>query len=651
MTMATYFRANFGTFGRMVGLGALYFLFGKLSFSMSVSHGIVTLVVFASEGIALAALILGGSKLWPGVFLGQFLLALSGGLPLGLALGISSINSLEAILGAMLFHRMGLRTGLDRMTDIAGLLLLIALVLQPFSAALGTFLLRIGGSLSAADHGRAFLSWWFGNLMGQFLFTPFLLVWSRSGLLTFKRLGPALAGGFGTLAASLFVFGIIGSGLHNASLVYAVLSPLLVGIAMVLGAPGATLSVLVVSGVAIAATHMGMGPFAALKGAETWIDLNVFLVGSCLTSLLVATLFAERKRSELRAQRLADANLIGVVIFKLGGRMSDANDAFLNLVGRTRQELAEGKLSWATLRSPEFESTRLAAVDALRIQGTSAPVEAEVLHASGRKIPVLVGATMFQDDSGEGVAFVLDLSVSKEQDRLKSEFVSLVSHELRTPLTSILGSLGLLRGRVLGELSEPIAEVVEIAHRNTELLVGVVNDILDLDKLSSGKMEFHLDPTDLVKVVQRALEDHRAYAEALGISLEFREKPEAAWAQVDVQRTLQILGNLLSNASKFSPPGETVTVDLHVGSQRIQLDVTNKGPGIPEAFQPRIFEPFTQADTSDAGKPKGTGLGLSIAKSMVERMGGQIGFVSVPGRGTTFTIEWPRLRIQPPSLS
>lgn len=214
---------------------------------------------------------------------------------------------------------------------------------------------------------------------------------------------------------------------------------------------------------------------------------------------------------------------------------------------------------------------------------------------------MLVGAALFQDDSTEGVAFVLDLSHAREQDRLRSEFVSLVSHELRTPLTSILGSLGLLRGGALGALAPPVAETLEIAHRNTERLVEVVNDILDLDKLSSGKMEFHLESINLVQVVRRDLEDNQAYARALSVSLELRESPEEALVRVDPQRTSQILANLLSNASKFSPPGETRIVEV-----------------------------------------RGTGLDLSIVKSMVERMGGRIWFVSKAGLGTTFSIEWPR---------
>lgn len=641
MDVAASLPARLGTLGRILVLAGLYYGFGKLSFSLSVTHGIVTLVVFASEGIALGALILGGARLWPGVFLGQYVLALSGGLSPALALGISVVNSVEAVLGAHLYRRLGLGPKLERMSDVAGLLLLIALVLQPFSAALGTTLLRAAGRIPGAGHGGAFLSWWFGNLMGQFLFTPFLLSWSVPGILKGRRLGHHVAMAAGTLLASLSVFGCLGPGLHNASLVYAVLSPLMVAIAILLGPPGATLSVLVVTATVLVATHRGLGPFAALKGLETWIDLNVFLVGTCLTSLFVAALFAERKRSEGRAQRLADANLIGVILFRLDGLITGANDAFLRLVGRDRETLEGGHLSWAALTPPGDRDAEAPALEELRIRGASTPYETEVLHARGARIPVLVGAALFEDDPGEGVAFVLDLTAAKEQDRLKSQFVSLVSHELRTPLTSILGSLGLLRGGALGELARPVMDILEIAHRNTERLVDVVNDILDLEKLTAGQLDFHFESVDLVAVVRRALEDNRAYAGALGIALELREVPEAAPARLDVRRTLQVLANLLSNASKFSPAGSTVTVDVRLGPRAQRVDVIDRGPGIPEAFQKRIFQPFTQAETTDALRPRGTGLGLSIAKSMVERMGGRIGFVSEAGHGTTFSIELP----------
>ncbi len=654
MNVAIRARARLGYAGQVMVLAVLYFLLGKLSFSLSVTHGIVTLVVFASEGVALGALILGGTNLWPGVFLGQFFLALSGGLPPWVALGISGINGAEAVLGATLFRRWGLDPRLERMSDVAALLMLITFLLQPFSAALGTTLLRMGGHLPSSSHGLAALSWWFGNLLGQFIFTPLLLTWFAPGQPTPPSLGRNLGGATLTLLVSVVVFGGFGPGLHNGSLIYAVFSPLLVAIAVQQGMPGATLSVLLVSAVVVVATHSGLGPFAARQGSENWIDLNLFLVGACLTSLFVAAIFAERARSEARAQRLADANLIGVAFFDGEDWISGANEAFLHLIGRPRKGLDRGELSWASVLPPKAAAARASRLADLREGKAPAPYESEVLHQNGTRIPVLLGTTLFQDGSGEGVAFVLDLSAAREQDRLKSEFVTLVSHELRTPLTSLLGSLGLLRGGAMGPLPKAVNDALDIAYRNTERLAAVVNDIVDLEKLSVGSMEFRIEPADLVQVVRRALEENQAYGRILGVSLDMGEAPEKAMVLCDVHRTLQVLANLLSNAVKFSPSGAAVVVHLRPREARVQVDVDDQGMGIPKPFQARLFQPFTQGKGTDARKPKGAGLGLSIAKSMVERMGGQIWFTSQEGRGSTFSFDLPTPGNggpAPPSLS
>jgi signal transduction histidine kinase len=233
------------------------------------------------------------------------------------------------------------------------------------------------------------------------------------------------------------------------------------------------------------------------------------------------------------------------------------------------------------------------------------------------------------------------------QERLKSEFISTVSHELRTPLTSIRGALGLLEGGVAGPLPPPVAEMVGIAHKNSERLIRLVNDILDLEKLDAGRMELHLAPMELAPLLVQAVQAHQGYADAYGVKLEAALEAPGAWARVDADRLAQVLANLLSNAIKFSPRGERVTLRLtrQDGAPRIQVE--DRGPGIPEAFQGRIFQRFAQADGSDARQRGGSGLGLSIARSLAERMGGRLAFITGPGRGTIFWLELPECPREP----
>ncbi|KFA91359.1 ATP-binding protein [Archangium violaceum] len=229
----------------------------------------------------------------------------------------------------------------------------------------------------------------------------------------------------------------------------------------------------------------------------------------------------------------------------------------------------------------------------------------------------------------------------RQMERMKSEFVSTVSHELRTPLTSIRGSLGLLEGGVLGELPSQAQDMVRIARTNTERLIRLINDILDLEKMESGKLDFHLEPLELGALLAQAVEAHQGYAGECGARLELVVEASGARVMADGDRFLQVLANLLSNALKFSPRGERVTLRLERVGSRLRVSVEDRGPGIPESFRARIFEKFAQADGSDTRRKGGTGLGLSIARALVERMGGTLDFVTTEGTGTTFRVELP----------
>lgn len=229
----------------------------------------------------------------------------------------------------------------------------------------------------------------------------------------------------------------------------------------------------------------------------------------------------------------------------------------------------------------------------------------------------------------------------KKLDQLKSEFLSTVSHELRTPLTSIRGSLALIVGGVVGELPASVRPLVEIAHKNSERLILLVNDILDMEKIEAGKMDFHSRPTALQPLLKQALEGNHAYAEQFNVTYELESELPEVMVNVDANRLMQVFANLLSNAAKFSQPGGKVLVAIERMDQRIRVAVKDNGPGISDEFKDRIFQKFAQADSSDTRKKGGTGLGLSITRAIVEQMGGSIGFESAPNVLTTFFVEFP----------
>lgn len=234
------------------------------------------------------------------------------------------------------------------------------------------------------------------------------------------------------------------------------------------------------------------------------------------------------------------------------------------------------------------------------------------------------------------LAIVRDVTEREKADLMKNEFVSTVSHELRTPLTSIHASLGLILGGAAGELPSRLKELMGIAYGNSEQLVNLINDVLSIEKLESGKMELNLSVMELIPLVEHAIEANSAYAEQFGTKIILGSVLPDVEVNVDSDRLMQVFANLLSNAAKFSPPNDVILVSVTQLNEMIRIAIKDNGSGIPNSFRERIFQKFAQADSSDARQKNGTGLGLSIAKAIVEMHGGQIGFETELNTGTTF---------------
>lgn len=234
-------------------------------------------------------------------------------------------------------------------------------------------------------------------------------------------------------------------------------------------------------------------------------------------------------------------------------------------------------------------------------------------------------------------------SGAKKIDRIKKEFVSTVSHELRTPLTAIYGSIKIIASGKLGDIPTKAKETLDIALRNSERLTLLVNDILDVEKLESGKMEFDLKPQKVLKLVNESIEANSHYGDKYQVYYSLNPSSVSAIINVDANRFMQIMNNLLSNAAKFSPENSTVDITVTKQNKYVRITVTNKGHGIEEKFRPLIFQKFSQSDSTDTRHSGGTGLGLAISKELVERMGGIIEFTTSVGSGSSFYFDLPEV--------
>lgn len=277
--------------------------------------------------------------------------------------------------------------------------------------------------------------------------------------------------------------------------------------------------------------------------------------------------------------------------------------------------------------------------------GHAAGFECEVdgLRADGSSVPLALGLSEMR--LGERLLYigiVHDITERKRIERLQSEFISTASHELRTPLTSILASLKLI-AHGTEALPAVSSRLIQLAYRNSERLKRLVDDILDVERLGSGQVKLECAPITLHELVARYLEASAADAASLqvGLSLEAAAATDHLVVHADGERIHQVLGNLVGNAVKFSPPGAIVRLRIQEQHGWVRVEIEDSGVGIDPAFHGRIFERFARADNSNTRSKGGTGLGLHISKALVERHGGRIDFRSEPGKGSTFWFELP----------
>jgi PAS domain S-box-containing protein len=270
-------------------------------------------------------------------------------------------------------------------------------------------------------------------------------------------------------------------------------------------------------------------------------------------------------------------------------------------------------------------------VTGIRKNGQVFPIELAISESISR------GETIF-------IGIVRDITERKRLDQLKSEFVSTVSHELRTPLTSIHGSLKLIQAGAVGEVPDSAQKLIHIAQKNSERLIALINDLLNVEKLKAGKLVLKLEEVNLYKLLQNAVLENQGFASNYQVEFILQEATAFVFVHADPQRLYQVLTNLLSNAAKFSNRSKTVNVRMLLDETKVTVEIQDYGRGISKEFRDDIFKPFSQANNGNTRQHGGTGLGLHISKALIEQMHGEIGFTTEESKGSIFWITLPLLK-------
>ena len=379
-----------------------------------------------------------------------------------------------------------------------------------------------------------------------------------------------------------------------------------------------------------------------------WRKVDGSIGGTIMFSEVVTSSVRARQalsESEARMRGILEAAVDAVVAVSDTGLIESFNPAAVLMFGYSEYEVIGRPMLLLLARKYHgvFEPMFGPA------DGTGSPfavlgetMEIEAMRSDGYEFPAEISISRVRLVKGSIFSVLIrDTTERRKVERMKNEFISTINHELRTPLTSIHGSLGLVMGGAVGEVSEQALSLISMAYRNSRQLNNLINDILDIEKIEAGALDYRFEPVDMGSVVAECVENSQSFATVHNTSIRLGEIPRKALVYGEKVRLGQVMMNLLSNAAKFTRDGTEVQVDVHVGETTVTVFVRDHGPGIPDDFQDRIFHKFAQADSSDSRSKGGTGLGLSIAKAIVEKHGGTIGFESNQEGGTTFYFQIP----------
>jgi len=366
-----------------------------------------------------------------------------------------------------------------------------------------------------------------------------------------------------------------------------------------------------------------------------WIGAEIFRIESGYRSQQQKTLFESMFQSVPDAIVISDPQRTIQMVNPAFTRLFGYSD--IDVIGKSTSMLYAGETEWKRQGQLRYKDKG----QAQKLE----PYQVQYRKMDGTAFWSETVGSPLRDSDGQLLGFLAagrDITDRLQAETAKQEFISVVSHELRTPLTSISASLEMLQSGATKPIDENTASLIDIARRNSKRLMRLINDILDAEKIRSGKMVCDRQSVDLNAALDQSADEMKVYGDDYGVRLVNTGDQTPAIIISDQGRILQILANLISNAVKVSKQGDRVEIGVTERKGRYAIYVRDFGPGIPEEARDKIFERFTQIDSTTTRKISGTGLGLSITRALVAQMGGNISFETRNGEGTTFSVDFPR---------
>lgn len=640
---------------QLLGVAFIYFFTAKLGLSLEAVSGFATLV-WPPTGIALAAVLLFGYRLWPGIALAAFAANIVTGAPLFAAIAIAIGNTLEALVGAYMLRTFGFDNEFKRARDTYLYVLVGALLVTMIAATIGTTALWLQDVVGDEAYRATWMAWWTGDMMGALIVGYFLLNLRKSATLRGPLLAEAAVLILFFVAANLMLFFDLTAintvaGENNSLSIIILVLLFYAGIRF--GSIGAAWTLFLMFVIGILGTVAGTGPYkemTLIAGLEQ-LQSGVGWVGAMI--LVLAGIADERtvSRSEAEQQKAREVALLesigdGVVGVDDHERIIYANHAAEEMLAMKTEEMI-GKNFFDIVPAQEESGQYVPREERLATRGMALQKSlTKRAHYYVRKdktrFPASVTVSpVILDGKVLGLVNTFrDVSRETELDHAKDELISLASHQLRTPPTGIMWFAGMLLGEEVGKINDTQRKYLEEILYNNQRMIDVVNAMLNTSRLELGTFIPEPKPFNVTKMIEDVLTELSSQIAQRNLKIEkhYSSVPEIIFDPVLVRMVIQ---NLLVNAVQYTPNNGVVTVTTDISENEFEFRVRDTGMGIPKDAQSKMFTKMFRAGNTRKFDSSGSGLGLYIVNRILEKFGGTVNFESEENKGTEFTVRIP----------